>query len=176
MNFTANALIKAILAGLFAFAGAIGAATASHNGDLANLDAGSWVLACGSALTAAGALLHTPEKKTGSGTTAGTAAGTVTDIIQATTQGQQDLTTAAVDSINAVIQAAGKLLPTQGIPGATIPGATGTLLPPGIITPPASGASPILSNVPIIGGDLGSIETALGPLAGQVIDQVLKAA
>jgi hypothetical protein len=186
-----NTIFKAVFAFLVAFAGAIGAATSAKNGDIGSLDIGAWTLAIGAGLTAAGALIHNPDKSAGG---LGGALGTVQDVVAATTQAQQDLTKQAVDAINAVLSAVGKVVPVPTVsvlpnspaPPTVIPPAppqipqggvsglpTGTQIP-GLGGLPGMGS--ILSSVPIIGGLVGAGESLLGPLASQVVDKVNKAA
>lgn len=163
MNFSANAIFKSVFAFLVAFAGALGAAVSAKQGNLSQVDVGAWVLALGSGLTAAGALLHTPDK---AATGPDKAINTVQDVVAATSQAQDQLTKQAVDAINAVLSAVGKVVPMPTV-----------AIPPTLPSPaPLQGISP---KQPLAArlGELFSIAPAtnypptLGPLASKVVAQ-----
>lgn len=164
MNFSVNTILKSLFAFIVAFAGAIGAAVTTKNGDLSQVDIGSWLLALGAGATAAGALLHTPDK---AATGPDKAINTVQDVVAATNQAQDDLTKKAVDSINEVLSAVGKFVPMPTVATPAAAPATQAGLQHSV--PQATGLVPIPTMSPV--HPFQGYPPPLGPLATRVVDQ-----
>lgn len=105
MKYTAGTIFKAAGAALTA---ALAAATAAANGpDLSVLDIGQWLLAIGTGLGAGGALLHQPAKTD----PVASAVSTIQDVTEQLSKSHESLTQQAVDSVKAVQDAVGAIVP-----------------------------------------------------------------